>query len=123
MFGHKAVLPVDFNSQQSCDPDEALRAFNEAPLSDSVDVEACRSEMNAMVKATIEKAQAKQEEQYDRKHTLVGSFSIGALVLKKDFTQKHRCGGALDYRWLGSSPLLPVCTKGYTVWSSCRLEQ
>ena len=44
--------------------------------------------MNAMMKANIEKAQAKQKEQYDKKHTLAGSFSIGALVLKKDFTRK-----------------------------------
>ena len=56
--------------------------------------------MNVMVKANIEKAQAKQKEQYDRKHTLAGSLSIAALVLKEDFTQKHRHGGALDYRWL-----------------------
>ena len=61
MFGRKAVLPVDFNSQQSYDPDEAVRVFNEAPLPDSVAVEAYRSEMNAMVKANIAKAEAKQK--------------------------------------------------------------
>ena len=54
-----------------------------------------------MVKANFEKAQTKQKEQYDEKHTLAGSLSIGALVLKKDFTRKHRRGGALDYRGLG----------------------
>ena len=112
MFGRKAVLPVDFNSQQSYDPVEALRVFNEAPLPDSVDVEACRSEMNAMVKANIEKAQAKQKEQYDRKHTLAGSFSIGALVLKKDFTRKRRRGGTLDFRWLGPYTITTSLGKG-----------
>ena len=112
MFGRKAVLPVDFNSQQSYDPDEALRVFNEAPLPDSVDVEACWNEINAIVKANIQKAQAKQKEQYDRKHTLASSFSIGALVLKKDFTQKRRRGGALDYRWLGPYTIATSLGKG-----------
>ena len=63
MFDHKEVLPLDFNSQWSCDPYEALRAFNEIPLSNSVDVQAGRTEMNAMVKTNIEKAPAKQKEQ------------------------------------------------------------
>lgn len=63
MFDHKEVLPLDFNSQRSCDPYEALRAFNEIPLTDSVDVQAGRTEMNAMVTTNIEKAPAKQKEQ------------------------------------------------------------
>ena len=110
MFGQKAVLPVDYNSQESYDPEEALKAFDEAPLPDPADIEAHRNEMNVMVKENIEKAQAKQKEQYDRKHTLAGSFAVGALVLKKDFTQKHRGGGALDYRWLG--PYTITCSLG-----------
>ena len=64
MFDHKEVLPLDFNSQRSCDPYEALRAFNEIPLTDSVDVQAGRTEMNAMVTTNIEKAPAKQKEQW-----------------------------------------------------------
>ena len=112
MFGRKAVLPVDFNSQQSYDPDEAIRAYNEAPFPDSADVETYRSEMNAIVKTNIEKAQAKQKEQYNRKHTLSGSFSVGALVLKKDFTRKRRRGDALDYRWLGPYTITSSLGKG-----------
>ena len=65
-----------------------------------------------MVKANIEKAQAKQKEQHDEKHTLAGSFSIGALVLKKDFTRKRRRGGALDYRWLGLYTITTSLGKG-----------
>ena len=68
--------------------------------------------MNAMVKTNIEEAQAKQKEQYDRKHTLSGFFSVGALVLKKDFTRKRRRGGALDYRWLGPYTLSSNLGKG-----------
>ena len=112
MFGRKAVLPVDFNSQQSYDPDEAMRVYNEAPFPDSADVEAYRSEMNAMVNANIEKARAKQKEQYDRRHTLSRSLSVGALVLKKDFTWKRRHGGALDYRWLGPYTMTSSLGKG-----------
>ena len=110
MFGRKALLPVDFNSQDSCDPEEALKAFDEAPLPDPADIEAHRNKVNVMVKENIEKAQAKQKEQYDRKHTLAGSFAVGALVLKKDFTRKRRYGGALDYRWLG--PYTITCSLG-----------
>ena len=65
-----------------------------------------------MVKANFEKAQAKQKEQYDRKHTLAGSLSIGALVLKKDFTRKRRRGGALDYRLLGPYTITTTLGKG-----------
>lgn len=50
------------------------------------------------------KAHAMQKEVYDRKHTLAGSFTAGALVLKKDVTKKHGCGRALGYRWLGHMP-------------------
>lgn len=99
IFGRKAVLRVDFNNQESYNPDEALRAFNKAPLPDPADAEARWTDLNVMAKQNIEKAQAKQKEQY-RKHTLAGSFTTGALVLKKDFTQSKRHGGALDYRWL-----------------------
>ena len=62
MFGRKALLPVDFNSQDSCDPEEALKAFDEAPLPDPADIEAQRNEVNVMGKENVEKAQAKQKE-------------------------------------------------------------
>ena len=64
------------------------------------------------VKNNIEIAQEKQKENYDRKHTVVGSFSSGALVLKKDFTRKRRRGGALDFRWLGPYTITNSLGKG-----------
>ena len=50
MFGRKAVLPVDFNSQDSCDPEEALKAYDEEPLPDPADIEAHWNKVNVMVK-------------------------------------------------------------------------
>lgn len=61
IFGRKAVLPVDFNNQESYDPDEALRAFNKAPLPDPADVEARRTDLNVMAKQNIEKGQANKK--------------------------------------------------------------
>ena len=52
----------DFNSQESCDPEEALKEFDEAPLPDPADIEAQRNEVNVMGKENVEKAQAKQKE-------------------------------------------------------------
>ena len=86
MFGYKALLPVDFNSRESYNPDEALKELNETPIPDPEDIAACWSAINVVVKKNIENTQEKQKENYDIKHTLAGTFSSGALVLKKVFT-------------------------------------
>ena len=108
MFGRKAVLPVDFNSQESYDPEESLKAFDEAPLPNLADIEAHQKEINVM-KGNIEKAQAKQKEQYDEAY-FGRVFCCWCIGPKKDFTRKRRGGGALDYRWLG--PYAITCSLG-----------
>ena len=50
------------------------------------------------VKENILVAQQRQKEQYDHKHSNPEIFTVGALVLKKDFTRKKRAGGKLDSR-------------------------
>ncbi len=71
MFSQKAVLPVDFNSQESYDPEEASKACDEAPLPDPADIEAHQSEVNVMVKETIER-RPKQ----NRKSSMTGSILV-----------------------------------------------
>ena len=50
-------------------------------------------------KANIILAQQRQKKAYDRKHSNPRIFWTGALVLKKDFTQKKRKGGKLDSKY------------------------
>ncbi len=52
-------------------------------------------------KAIIIKAQLKQKETYNKKHSCTETYKIGAVVLKKDFLRKKRKGGKLDTKWLG----------------------
>ena len=53
------------------------------------------------VKANIVAVQARQKEQYDKKHHNADNFTEGALVLNKDIKRKKRAGGKMDYKWLG----------------------
>ena len=58
-------------------------------------------------------ATPKQKEIYDKKHcTNPEVYSVGALVLKKDFTRKKRKGGKLDSKWLGPFRITKVLGKG-----------
>ena len=49
----------------------------------------------------IQKAQEKQKILYDKKHNVAAAFSVGSVVLKKDFRRKKRRGGKLDFCWEG----------------------
>ena len=98
MFGRRGLLPVDFNSCTEYDPERVLKHFQDATDPDPEEVKTTRKNIEDQVKANIEQAQIKQKEYYDKKHTLLGTFTNGSLVLKKDFTRKRRRGGALDYR-------------------------
>jgi hypothetical protein len=59
-----------------------------------------RENVLEVAKANIVKAQMKQKKQYDKKHFQPEVFSVGAIVLKKDFTRKKRKGGKLDDKWV-----------------------
>ena len=45
----------------------------------------------------IQKAQEKQKILYDKKHNVAAAFSVGSVVLKKDFRRKKRRGGKVDF--------------------------
>lgn len=65
-------------------------------------------------KENIKLSQNKQKEQYDRKHnTGQLKFSVGTLVLKKDFLKKKRKGGCMDPKWLGPYKIIKDLGKGF----------
>ena len=71
-----------------------------------------RRDMEADVKTNVENAQKKQKLYYDQKHAAGDLFTVGSLVLKKDFRRKRRRGGKMDYRWQGPFALTAVLGKG-----------
>ena len=68
--------------------------------------------MESEVKSNVENAQKKQKLYYDRKHAAGDLFTVGSLVLKKDFRRKKRKGGKMDYRWQGPFVITTVLGKG-----------
>ena len=101
MFGRQAVLPVDIRSDAS-----KIEAVDEVFCGCDEDavqkMETARKNILEQAKQNIAAAQEKQKEIYDREHcTIPEMYSVGTLVLKKDFTRKKRKGGKLDSKWIG----------------------
>ena len=98
MFSRKGVLPVDMINVPNCSEELQLSYSEETSFSEHS--ENRRLQLEA-VKKNIIKAQAKQKEQYDRKHYKPEVFHVGSIVLKKDFLKKKRVHGKLDPTWVG----------------------
>ena len=71
-----------------------------------------RENMMEKVKANIVAAQARQKEQYDKKHSNPDIFTAGAFVLRKDMKRKKRAGGKMDFKWLGPYRIVKSMEKG-----------
>ena len=67
--------------------------------------------MQSEVKTNVEHAQKKQKLHYNRKHGAGDLFTIGSLVLKKDFRRRRRKGGKMDYRWQGPFVITTILGK------------
>jgi hypothetical protein len=110
MFGRKAVLPIDIDENGPCVPidisDEDTRQSLECMTNNRIRV------LNE-VKENIIKAQQKQREVYNRKHSNPSKFVIGTSVLKKDFMRKKRKGGKLDHKWLGPYVIAKDLGRGF----------
>ena len=121
MFGRKAVLPIDIEVVKK-DVVELLDEYNMAE--DDYSPYEAREQHQKVLEAArnnIIKAQVKQKLYYDKQHykpgeilmyvilciTInfackhTGTYSVGAKMLVKDFNQKKRKGGKLDYKWKG----------------------
>lgn len=95
MFCRRAILPIELNLQQ----DDPEKAAAECLQLDNLDVAQVQSEHMVRLekaKENIVAAQEKQKAVYDKKHAKPSRFTVGQLVLKKDFTRKKRKGGKLD---------------------------
>ena len=71
-----------------------------------------KQEVLDQAKSNIIKAQQKQKEAYDKKHSCLEAYKLGAVVLKKDFTRKKRKGGKLDAKWLGPFTIVGSLGRG-----------
>ncbi len=105
--------PVDFNADKEFDADKKVHQFVTSDEPDEEERSAKRRKTEAQVKANIVEAQSrKQKQDYDRRHGAGSCYTVGAQVLKRDFTRKKRRGGKLDYRWLGSYIITVSLGKG-----------
>ena len=112
MFGRKARLPVDINTEAVQDPDMKLRQYGNKLEPDGEATACTRRKMEEQVKANIEHAQNKQKTYYDQKFGAASCFGVGSEVFMKDFTRKKRRGGKLDFRWLGPYTINAALGKG-----------
>ena len=116
MFGRKAVLPVELDTQKES-PEDVLEEFNNAPSADSnasflQKLMDTRSAIIGKAKENITKAQEKQRKHYNRKHASPAVYQVGATVLIKDFLRHKRKEGKIDYCWLGPYVILKNLGKG-----------
>lgn len=109
MFGRSARLPVVINADNIEDPSDRVKNYDELA---SPNQSSNRISMEAEIKANIQRAQEKQKKHYDRIHGAASCFSVGSMVLKKDFRRQKRKGGKLDYRWEGPYLITASLGKG-----------
>ena len=116
MFGRKAVLPVELETQSES-PEEMLEQFtNAAALESNADLLTklitTRSAILEKAKANIAVAQEKQRAHYNRKYTNTAIYHVGSKILVKDFLRGKRKERKMDYRWLGPYVILKKLGKG-----------
>ena len=109
MFGRQAVLPIDINSSASTTHD----VLDEVAMIDTQQHQTKIQSMLVKAKENIVQAQEKQKEAYDRKHASNPAvYSVGSVVLKRDFSRKKRKGGKLDAKWVGPYKISRALGKG-----------
>ena len=106
MFG--AFMPVDIE----IDTESPITNNGATSGADIERLSEQRFKTLTMAKMLIQKAQKKQKDVYDRKHSLPNSFSIGEFVLKKDFKRKKRAGGKKETRYVGPYMIMKIHGKG-----------
>ena len=85
MFGQRAILPIDINIDDK-EPDMMLMNQEEPAIAEVIDAMGeQRLKVLESVKQSIQQAQIKQNQAYDKKHASKHSFEVGELVMKKDY--------------------------------------
>lgn len=122
MFGRQAVLPIDLDMEK-LSPERLLQEYEDTsadqPGKEIAAITTLRQALLQQVKNNIAKAQMKQKEQYDKKHTNPPRYQVGVKILKKDFTRKKRKGGKMDPKWLGPYTITQELGKGFYKLESC----
>ena len=109
MFGRPAVLPIDLKLSSDLVASPKMSENADELIEEH---QIFRENMMEKVKANIVVAQARQKEQYDKKHFNPEIFAAGALVLRKDMKRKKRAGGKMDFKWLGPYRIVKSMGKG-----------
>lgn len=112
MFGRVARLPVDINLAAHTDPDQKVAEYQYSEYPSYCERKAEKQRLEEDVRTNIEKAQKKQKLYYDKKHGGGAHFTVGTIVLKKDFRRKKRRGGKLDFVWEGPFVISSVLGRG-----------
>ena len=111
MFGRRATLPIDINfcEDSPTEKHQHYYAFDDPDIST---LSTARQQVLEQAKTNILQAQAKQKEQFDKKHANPQCFQIDQQVLKKDFTRKKTRGGKLKERYLGPYLITKIMPHG-----------
>ncbi|KAL5471192.1 hypothetical protein EMCRGX_G029279 [Ephydatia muelleri] len=111
MFGRKAIMPIDMETSTK------ISAIDNEVSSTDIEMLAKQwQKIISMIKETILEAQKRRQKYvYDRKHANPNYFTIGELVLMKDFRRKRRAGGKLDSKYVGPYTITKILGKGYYV--------
>ena len=89
MFGRQAKLPIDFNLEEDYDPDKKLEQHlgSHDPPEEAI---AMHRKIEETVKKNVEKAQRKQKEYYDEKHSASSCYTVGWFpCVQKGLPQKE----------------------------------
>ena len=112
MFGRKPRLPVKIRNDDASN-NNSFDGSNEANNGAVETLMQLRDEINKAVSENIERAQARQKKNYDKKHCKNDKkINIGSEVYIKNRRQINRKGGKMEARWLGPYIVEKVLTKG-----------
>lgn len=91
MYGWEARLPIDLTRAQCENEDDDLDL--ETKVHRMLELQ---KQLHDKARSNIEKAQARQKQQYDAKHNTNTSLKVGDKVLVQSMKNESRKGGKLE---------------------------
>ena len=107
MFGRQATLPIDVELSDAGKTESVPSIQLNIPK-----MQEERIKLLDQAKSNILQAQKKQKELFDKKNAKPLHYSVGQLVLKKDFTRTKSKGGKLKERYTGPYEITQAITRG-----------
>ena len=117
MFGHHATLPIDIDLCKEL-PEQLTNNFDNM---DAPDIAVLEEEGMKRLKEArrnilaAKKFSQQKKDDFDRRQANPDSFTVGQLVLKKDFTRKKWKWGKLAMKCLGPYEINKILSKGIFV--------